>query len=1179
MPSNLAISSMDVALLQWNCRGYKSNYEDLLCLIHEYSPACILLQETMLGNKSPLPPSMYDMYTFSRTGNAVPGDGLATLIKTGIPFQKININTNLQAMAFRIHYNKLYTICNLYISPLENVTVDQLNDLIKQLPTPYIISGDLNSKHYIWGNNTIDTHGYIIETVLEQNNAIILNTKQPTHYHVQSNTYSSLDITLCSAEVALDVEWDVHGELCGSDHFPTIMKTLNCDPVIREPRYIFEKANWNSFRDHTLIENFDDFSRTRTIDENIESINETLINAANMSIPTTDGSPRYRVPWWTDECELAVGERKNRLRIYQRSKSIADRVHYNKARAKAKNVLSNCRKTSWKSYVSKLNVNTPMNKIWKRIKKMKGKYDAHSSPYLIQNGAHITNDKDVADALASHYEYVSSTGRYNDEFKHIKQHRESVSLNFTERTTQHDYNSPITILELKTMLKKCKNTAAGPDKIHYKMLKNCHPSLLEVLLLIYNRIWTEGIYPNLWRQAIVLPFHKPGKPKEEVASYRPIALTSCIGKLMEKIVNTRLMFYLESRDLLPKLQFGFRKMKSTTDALVRLSSDILTAFEQRNSVLCVFFDIEKAYDTTWKHGILEEIHGFGIRGSLPIFLKNFLAYRRFVVKVGNSVSREHIQEQGVPQGSVLSCTLFSVAINGILKTLPATVQASLYVDDFMLYVTGKHLPSLERRLQVAINNVEKWTLTRGYNFSHDKTKCIHFHRRRGMPGEVSLSLSNLPIECVYTVKFLGLYFDQRLRWTEHINRLKAQCMKRLGLIKSVSHMDWGADRTTMLRLYRAIVRPKIDYGCTVYGSASPNVLMKLNSVHHEAIRCCTGAFRSSPVVSLYSESGEPSLQLRRDKLLFQTYVRCCQPYETAIAEYINQDKYNLNEVVSLNFGGRVAQASQQYNLSISNILQFSYDGCPVWQLQDYHVCEHFTYPKKKETIPQELKALYIEHINTYHKHQISIYTDGSKDGNHVGWAAVSVDKTYSDNLPAEASIFTAELNGILGAFKIIEEDNRGSFIIYTDSKSVLDITTQYYSTHPLVNRIISKLIELTKKNKFIQLCWVPSHSLINGNEKADTVAKEAAHSAHAIQNTALPFRDYYPCIKRNLWQNWNNNWINTENNKLRSINDNVRPWISSQCDVRRHGRILTRLRIGHTLLTHGHLMERRYEPS
>ena len=292
------------------------------------------------------------------------------------------------------------------------------------------------------------------------------------------------------------------------------------------------------------------------------------------------------------------------------------------------------------------------------------------------------------------------------------------------------------------------------------------------------------------------------------------------------MVNTRLVLVLESKELLPIQQNGFRKMRSTQNCLENVTSNILSALNQKNIALCVSFDIEKAYDKTWRYHILKTLKDLEFKGNLPKFIENFLVRRFFKTKIGVTLSSDHIQEQGVPQGSVISCTLFSLALNGILSVIPNNVLGSLYVDDLLIYSVGNYQTALERRVQLAINHVNNWATSHGFKFSTAKTVSILFHRKRKIQPPPQLFLNNQPIPSKTSIKYLGMILDEKLTWQENIKDLKIDCTKRLDLLKTLSHTTWGSDRTTMLRLYRSIIRSKLDYcsfiyACLLYTSPSP----------------------------------------------------------------------------------------------------------------------------------------------------------------------------------------------------------------------------------------------------------------------------------------------------------------------------------------------------------------------
>ena len=221
-------------------------------------------------------------------------------------------------------------------------------------------------------------------------------------------------------------------------------------------------------------------------------------------------------------------------------------------------------------------------------------------------------------------------------------------------------------------------------------------------------------FPSIWEMGLVLPFLKPGKDLKLPSSYRPIALTSCLCKLMERMVNTRLVWFLERTGVLSSSHCGFHEMYSCIAVLIRLENSICKAFVSEQHHVTVLFYLEKAYDTAWRYCILKVLHDIELRGELPFFIKAFLKTRYFKV----SLSDSKIQEEGVPQVSVLSVILFALAINGISSVIPADVLLTLFVDDLSLSVAASRISVAasrmsvaERKVQLSIDKVVKWQLS------------------------------------------------------------------------------------------------------------------------------------------------------------------------------------------------------------------------------------------------------------------------------------------------------------------------------------------------------------------------------------------------------------------------------------------------------------------------------------
>ena len=181
---------------------------------------------------------------------------------------------------------------------------------------------------------------------------------------------------------------------------------------------------------------------------------------------------------------------------------------------------------------------------------------------------------------------------------------------------------PFSLEKLQDVLRRSHDTSTGPNEIHYQLLKHLPDASLLLLLNIFNKIWIYVDFPSDWRKGIVIPILKSGKDPTNPNSYRPITVIDCICKTMERVINRRLVWYFESHNLLTNVQCGFRSRCSRVKHLVRFETFCREAFIHNQHLVLVFFDLKKAYDTTWKYGIMKDLHGFGLRGRLPTFISN-----------------------------------------------------------------------------------------------------------------------------------------------------------------------------------------------------------------------------------------------------------------------------------------------------------------------------------------------------------------------------------------------------------------------------------------------------------------------------------------------------------------------------------------------------------------------------
>ena len=239
----------------------------------------------------------------------------------------------------------------------------------------------------------------------------------------------------------------------------------------------------------------------------------------------------------------------------------------------------------------------------------------------------------------------------------------------------------------------------------------------------------------------------------------------------------------------------------------------------------------------------------------------------------------------------------------------------------------------------------------------------------------------------------------------------------------------------------------------------------------------------------------------------------------------------------------------------------------MWKRERARFCFHLISIDKNQNVPQVNRQKALQHINSKGRHY-SIFTDGSKNNNKVGSAAISTLESRTACLQGQASICTAELWAIKLALETVATTDYVKYTIYSDSKSALDSIRKFEPQNHIAANIMNTIHLLkTQRGKDISFCWVPSHVGIAGNEFADAAAKEASN--RIPDDITIPPSDYAQEARKALLDKWQ---ATTTDNKLRKIKDHVREWESSINKTRQTEVIITRLRIGHTNLTHSHLM-------
>ena len=402
----------------------------------------------------------------------------------------------------------------------------------------------------------------------------------------------------------------------------------------------------------------------------------------------------------------------------------------------------------------------------------------------------------------------------------VRDETENIILSSYGEERDCSMTDPFSIKELKDALKKMKTKKApGPDGITGEMIKHLGACSRAVLLKIFNHSWIKGVVPAVWKEAIVIPVPKKGKDKKNPRSYRPISLLSCVGKLLERMINRRLINHPESNNVLSPTQTGYRKHRSTEDQLAYLAQNIEDAFQEKRKVLAVFFDLSNAFDKVWKEGLLVNLLRTGVRCKMYMWIQHFLLARTARVKQDGILSKKVCLREGVPQGGVLSPTLFLVYINDILTTLSKRVSNTLHADDLAIWNASEHTTTATYRIQEAISDISKWTLDWGLEINTSKTNSTLFSLSTSKE-QIKLRLKGEIVPQTDNPTFLGVKLYTRLTWKPQVEKMERSSLQKLALMRKLAGTSWGADSSILTKVYTATVPPTLEYASTTWETAA-----------------------------------------------------------------------------------------------------------------------------------------------------------------------------------------------------------------------------------------------------------------------------------------------------------------------------------------------------------------------
>ena len=233
------------SIIQWNAQGMRTKKNELLDLINEHKASLIAIQETKLSSDYNIRLPNYNVISKNGHYNHGQHGGVALYIHSGVPYQEIELITPIQAVAATVNLQTTFTVCNIYSSRSHQLSSQLLNDLLSQLPSPYLILGDFNAYSSVWNCLSTDSRGRIMEEFINLNNLVILNDERPTR--IGYNSESIIDLSLCSPSISLELDWNILDTPLDSDHCPIIIKLPDNHTPPHGTSWNLKNANWEIF--------------------------------------------------------------------------------------------------------------------------------------------------------------------------------------------------------------------------------------------------------------------------------------------------------------------------------------------------------------------------------------------------------------------------------------------------------------------------------------------------------------------------------------------------------------------------------------------------------------------------------------------------------------------------------------------------------------------------------------------------------------------------------------------------------------------------------------------------------------------------------------------------------------------------------------------------------------------
>ena len=854
------VASDRLRVLCANVDTLTNKMDELSVRVFSENPDVICLQEVLPKNtygeievEIDLKINGYDMFKPNEMKR-----GVITLIKKGIHTIQIEPTEHFDESVWCMILNKdseRILVGNIYRSPSSDTQNAQrmcsaINEMCGKDCSQVIICGDFNLKEIDWERHQVHvTEDHPASLLLEcvDDNFLIQHVTENTRFR-EGQASNLLDLVFTDRDDNV-TRLDYEMPFGRSDHVCLMFEVLCHRHSEKEGfKRKYFKGNYPEIRNDINMIDWENELRGKDTEESWGILESVIKESVERNVPMQKVFKTFKKKRMTQEVLNVVKEKHKAYKKYRRLRTNESKDDYNRTKQMAIYVTKKAR-TEFETRIA--------NNIKENPKEF---YSYVNNKTTVRSEIAVLKNKDGELAILPH----EKAEMLNTFFASVFTKEDTANIPEPESKVLQSMLSTIIVTEqmVRDRLKEQKpGKSAGPDGIHSRVVVETQEQLVGPLTIIFNKSLSEGVVPDSWKEAEVVPIFKKGK-RDDPGNYRPVSLTSVCGKIMEKIVRKEIVDHLERNEVISDVQHGFVQGKSCQTQLLTVIEEWTKWMEERKPFDCLYFDYRKAFDSVPHMRLMRKIESCGITGQVQRWIKSFLQGRRQRVRVGEAVSGWKKLTSGIPQGSVLGPTLFVLFINDLPQVVESRV--ALFADDTKVF---REIQSDEDRekLQQDIDELLIWSKKWQLPFNESKCKVMHYGKTN---RKADYNLGGVQIVEVSEEKDLGVTFDQQLSFGTNASKVVAAANSTLGLInRHFRHIE----TKPFMNLYKTLVRPKVEYCMTVAQPVYKKDKEKIERVQHRATKLVLG-MENKDYSERLAELKLPSLEYRRKRAdVMQTY--------------------------------------------------------------------------------------------------------------------------------------------------------------------------------------------------------------------------------------------------------------------------------------------------------------------